>query len=134
MFDTVKPGNRILLDDGRLALSVLKVQKKQVVAEVKTGGILTSNKGINLPGVLLDIPAFTEKDAEDLEFGLSLGVDFVAISFVRQAKDLQKVRERIACLSPGECPLLIAKLERPEALDNLESILDSGRRSDGGTR
>jgi pyruvate kinase len=124
LFDTVKPSNQILLDDGRLVLSVLKVQEKQVVAEVKIGGILTSNKGINLPGVLLDIPAFTEKDAEDLEFGLSLGMDFVAISFVRQAKDLQKVRERIACLSPGECPLLIAKLERPEALDNLESILD----------
>ena len=124
LFDTVKPKNQILLDDGHLVLSVLNVQEKQVVAEVKTGGLLSSNKGINLPGVLLDIPAFTEKDAEDLEFGLSLGVDYVAISFVRQAKDLQKVRERIACLSPGECPLLIAKLERPEALDNLESILD----------
>ena len=124
LFDKVKPGNHILLDDGRLVLSVLKVHEKQVVAEIKTGGILTSNKGINLPGVLLEIPAFTEKDAEDLEFGLSLGVDFVAISFVRQAKDLQKVMERIACQAPGECPLLIAKLERPEALDNLESILD----------
>ncbi|MGD0750014.1 MAG: pyruvate kinase [Anaerolineales bacterium] len=124
LFDTVKPGNRILLDDGRLALSVVNVLEKQVVAEVKTGGTLTSNKGINLPGELLDIPAFTEKDAEDLEFGLSLSVDFVAISFVRQAEDLQKVRQRIACQSPGECPLLIAKLERPEALDNLESILD----------
>ena len=124
LFDSVKPGNRILLDDGRLALSVQKVLEKQVVAEVKTGGALTSNKGINLPGVLLDIPAFTEKDAEDLEFGLSLGVDFVAISFVRRAEDLQKVRQRIACQSPGECPLLIAKLERPEALDNLEAILE----------
>jgi len=124
LFDSVKPGNHILLDDGRLALSVVSVQEKQVVAEVKTGGTLTSNKGINLPGVLLDIPAFTEKDAEDLEFGLSLGVDFVAISFVRRAEDLQKVRQRIACQSPGECPLLIAKLERPEALDNLEAIID----------
>ncbi len=124
LFDSVQPGNRILLDDGRLALSVRKLLDKQVVAQVKTGGILTSNKGINLPGVLLDIPAFTEKDAEDLEFGLSLGVDFVAISFVRRAEDLEKVRQRIACQAPGECPLLIAKLERPEALDNLEKILD----------
>ena len=124
LFDSVKPGNRILLDDGRLALSVVSVQEKLVVAEVKTGGALTSNKGINLPGVLLDIPAFTEKDAEDLELGLSLGVDFVAISFVRRAEDLQKVRQRIACQSPGECPLLIAKLERPEALDNLEAIIE----------
>jgi pyruvate kinase len=124
LFDSVKPGNRILLDDGKLALSVLKVHEKQVFAEVKTGGILTSNKGINLPGVLLDIPAFTDKDAEDLEFGLSLGVDFVAVSFVRRAEDLQRVRQRIACQTPGECPLLIAKLERPEALDNLEAILE----------
>ena len=124
LFDSVQSGNRILLDDGKLALLVLKVLNKQVFAQVKTGGVLTSNKGINLPGVLLDIPAFTEKDAEDLEFGLSLGVDFVAISFVRRAEDLEKVRKRIACQVPEECPLLIAKLERPEALDNLESILD----------
>ena len=61
LFESVKPGNRILLDDGRMALTVLSVQDKQVAAEVKTGGTLTSNKGINLPGVLLDIPAFTEK-------------------------------------------------------------------------
>lgn len=124
LFDSVKPGNRILLDDGKMELSVVKVLEKQVVAEVKTGGTLTSNKGINLPGVMLDIPAFTEKDAEDLEFGLLLGVDFVAISFVRRSEDLQKVRQRLACQAPGECPLLIAKLERPEALDNLEAILD----------
>ena len=124
LFSSVKPGNRILLDDGRLALSVLSVDKELVVAEVKTGGLLTSNKGINLPGVSLDIPAFTEKDSEDLKFGLALGVDFVAISFVRQAEDVQQVRQAIACQSPADCPLLIAKLERPEALDNLEAILD----------
>jgi pyruvate kinase len=124
LFDSVMPGIRILLDDGRMALSVLSVQDKQVEAEVKTGGVLTSNKGINLPGIILDIPAYTKKDAEDLEFGLSLGVDFVAISFVRSSEDLQQVRQRIACQLPGECPLLIAKLERPEALDNLEAILD----------
>ena len=124
LFDSVKPGNRILLDDGRLALVVVHVLEKQIIAEVTTGGTLTSNKGINLPGVFLDIPAFTEKDAGDLEFGLSLGVDFVAISFVRRAEDLKMVRQRIACQAPGECPLLIAKLERPEALDNLEAILD----------
>jgi pyruvate kinase len=124
LFDSVEPGNRILLDDGRMALTVLSVRGELIEANVKTGGVLTSNKGINLPGILLDIPAYTEKDAEDLEFGLSLGVDFVAISFVRCAEDLQQVRQRIACQSPGECPLLIAKLERPEALDNLEAILE----------
>ena len=125
LFDSVKPGDHILLDDGRLVLSVLSVEGKLVVAEVKTGGLLTSNKGINLPGVLLDIPAFTEKDAEDLKFGLALGVDFVAVSFVRRADAVLQVRQEIACQSPTDCPLLIAKLERPEALDNLEAILDA---------
>ncbi len=125
LFGSVKPGNRILLDDGRLVLSVVSVKDEQVYAEVKTGGMLTSHKGINLPGVLLDIPAFTEKDADDLRFGLSLGVDFVAISFVRRAEDVRLVRNEISCLSTAECPLLIAKLERPEALDNLDAILEA---------
>jgi pyruvate kinase len=125
LFSSVKPGNRILLDDGRLTLIVNSVDNQLVVAEVKTGGVLTSNKGINLPGVSLDIPAFTQKDSEDLMFGLGLNVDFVAISFVRQAEDVQQVRQAIVCQSLPECPLLIAKLERPEALDNLETILDA---------
>jgi pyruvate kinase len=124
LFGSVKPGSRILLDDGKLTLSVLKEQKKLVSAEVETGGLLTSNKGINLPGIKLDIPAFTAKDAEDFRFGLSLGVEYVAVSFVRNAEDVLMVRHAIACQSPADCPLLIAKLERPEALDNLEAILD----------
>jgi pyruvate kinase len=128
LFTSVKPGNRILLDDGRLALSVISVDEDVVLAEVQRGGMLTSNKGINLPGILLDIPAFTGKDAEDLKFGLALGVDYVAISFVRLAEDVQQVRQAITCQDPADCPLLIAKLERPQALDNLEAILDA---SDG---
>jgi pyruvate kinase len=124
LFDSVKPGSHILLDDGRLVLSVVSVKKELVLAEVQTGGILTSNKGINLPGVSLDIPAFTEKDAEDLQFGLGLGVDFVAISFVRRAEDVQKVRQEIASQTKAYSPLIIAKLERPEALENLDDILD----------
>jgi pyruvate kinase len=125
LFESVKPGSRILLDDGRLVLSVISIEQNLVHAEVQTGGVLTSNKGINLPGIFLDIPAFTEKDAEDLKLGLELGVDFVAISFVRRAEDVQRVRQEIVCQSPVSCPLLIAKLERPEALDNLETILDA---------
>jgi pyruvate kinase len=124
LFDSVQPGNRILLDDGRLTLEVESNQSKLVTAAVQTGGILTSNKGINLPGITLNIPAFTEKDNEDLLFGLSLGVDFVAISFVRQAEDVLQVKNEIACQSPEYCPLVIAKLERPEALEALEDILD----------
>jgi len=123
LFGAVKRGDRILLDDGRLALTVQSAGKKQVAAEVKTGGGLSSHKGINLPGVSLDIPAFTEKDAEDLTFGLSLHVDVVAMSFVQTAQDVKTVRELVK--AGGEnSPLLIAKLERPKALDNLEEILD----------
>jgi len=123
LFGAVKPGDRILLDDGRLVLIVQSVERKQVLAEVKTGGGLCSHKGINLPGVSLDIPAFTEKDAEDLDFGLSLGVDVVAMSFVQAAQDVKTIRKLVK--AGGEnSPLLIAKLERPKALDNLEAILD----------
>jgi len=125
LFGTVRPGDRILLDDGRLALSVLSTGEMLVQAEVKTGGVLLSNKGINLPGIQLDIPAFTEKDAEDLKFGLALGVDYVAVSFVRHAEDVLRVRQEMGPRSREDCPPLIAKLERPEALDNLEAILDA---------
>ncbi|HEY5269429.1 MAG TPA: pyruvate kinase [Anaerolineales bacterium] len=123
LFGSVKFGDRILLDDGRLVLAVQSVERKQVAAEVKTGGGLSSHKGINLPGVSLDIPAFTEKDAEDLAFGLSLDVDVVAMSFIQSAQDVKTVRKLVK--AGGEnSPLLIAKLERPKALDNLEEILD----------
>ncbi len=119
----VRPGDRILLDDGRLALTVQSTGKKQVTAVVETGGGLTSHKGINLPGASLDIPAFTEKDARDLTFGLSQSVDVVGMSFVQTAQDVKTVRELVK--AGGEnSPLLIAKLERPRALDNLEEILD----------
>jgi pyruvate kinase len=123
LFGVVKPGDSILLDDGRLVLTVLSVERSRVVTEVKTGGNLSSHKGINLPGVLLDIPAFTEKDADDLAFGLSLNVDVVAMSFVQTAQDVKTVRTLVKARGENS-PLLIAKLERPKALDNLEEILD----------
>jgi pyruvate kinase len=124
LFSVIKKGDKILLDDGRLVLAVQSVGKKQVVAQVKTGGVLSSHKGINLPGVLMDIPAFTEKDEDDLAFGLSQDVDIVAMSFVQTAMDVKKVRELVK--SRGEnSPLLIAKMERPRALDNLEEILEA---------
>ncbi|MBI4730586.1 MAG: pyruvate kinase [Chloroflexi bacterium] len=125
LFYSVKSGDRVLLDDGRLALAVKSVQKNLVTAEVRTGGELTSNKGINLPGVRLNLPAFTEKDAEDLEFGLSLGVDIVAISFVRLPEDVAMVKQIVTTRLGEQSPLVIAKLERPEALDNLDGILDA---------
>jgi len=124
LFRSVSPGDRILMDDGHLELIVQQADGKMVTAQVKTSGVLSSHKGINLPGIRLDIPSFTEKDAQDLAFGLSLGVDAVAVSFVRSAQDVLQVRQAIEKLSPQQPPFLVAKLERPEALADLEEILN----------
>ena len=124
LFDSVKIGNRILLDDGRLALRVTSVNNNLVRGEVIVGGELSSHKGINLPGIRLNIPAFSEKDADDLEFGLSLGVDLVAISFVCLPEDVKNVKQIVTGRLGEQAPLVIAKLERPEALENLDGILN----------
>jgi len=124
LFASVSGGDRILLDDGRLGLTVAAVCGRSLAARVDVGGLLSSHKGINLPGVRLDVPAFTEKDEADLAFGLSQGVDAVAVSFVRSAQDVAAVRAAVERLAPDASPpLLIAKLERPEALENLDAIL-----------
>ena len=128
IFGSVHAGDRLLLDDGRLALEVLKSEGRVVCANVLVGGTLSSHKGINLPGVKLRIAGFTGKDRADLAFGISLGVDAVAISFVRSAEDVKTVRAAMQELSAGNgrrvLPLLIAKLEKPEAMNELEAILD----------
>ncbi len=126
LFDSVQTYDRLLLDDGRLTLEVISVKGRgALTAKVITGGPLSSHKGINLPGVELRISGFTEKDEADLEFGMSRGVDAVAVSFVRTAKDIRKVRDAMERYSKGKrLPMLIAKLEKPEALDNLDAILD----------
>ena len=126
LFDSVRTSDRLLLDDGRLTLEVVSVKEQNALtAKVIIGGSLSSHKGINLPGVHLRIAGFTKKDKADLAFGMSQNVDAVAISFVRTAEDVKKVREALEPLSNGKrLPLLIAKLEKPEALDNLDAILD----------
>jgi pyruvate kinase len=126
LFDSVQAGDRLLLDDGRLALEVLTSKGRVVQAKVLVGGTLSSHKGINLPGVKLRIAGFTEKDKADLAFGISQGVDAVAISFVRSAEDVKTVRAAIKEFAADKyvTPLLIAKLEKPEAMDDLEAILD----------
>jgi pyruvate kinase len=126
LFDSVRPADRLLLDDGRLTLEVISVKDRNALtAKVIVGGPLSSHKGINLPGVRLRISGFTEKDEADLAFGISQNVDAVAISFVRTAEDVKKVRYAMERLSNGKkLPMLIAKLEKPEALDNLEAILE----------
>lgn len=125
LFLLIHGGERILLDDGKIELMVTQASSQKISAVVKSGGRLTSHKGFNLPGVALKIPGFTEKDKSDLTFGLSRQVDMVAISFVRTSRDVDVVRQAInESLGCEIRPLIIAKLERPEALDNLEAILD----------
>jgi pyruvate kinase len=117
------PGARILLSDGLIELRVRAVRGKDVLCDVVNGGMLGEHKGINLPGVALSIPALTEKDRKDLEFGLRHGVDAVAASFVRSAADVRMVKQIIAAHN-SDAPL-IAKLEKPQAIDHLEEILEA---------
>jgi pyruvate kinase len=116
-----RPGTKILLDDGLMELSVKRVSGNIVEAEVLYGGFLKDRKGMNLPGVLLPVEAMTEKDLQDLEFGLEHGVDYVALSFVRHGRDIRRLREIIEGRnSPAK---IVAKIEMLEALDNLEEIV-----------
>ncbi len=116
-----KKGNHILIDDGLIELEVLQVGTKSLEAKVIYGGILKNRKGMNLPGVNLPVEALTAKDKEDLEFGLKNGVDYVALSFVRHAKDIRQLREIIEKHhSPAK---IVAKIEMLEALDNLDEII-----------
>jgi pyruvate kinase len=117
-------GNRILLDDGNLELQVTSIEPTGVNTIVTLGGVLKSHKGVNLPGAHLDIPAVTEKDMEDLAFGLQMGVDMVALSFVRTPEDIRTIQRAISEFAPNRKLVpIIAKLERPEALNNLDEIL-----------
>ena len=117
----VSKGDRILLADGSIELRVLSTTSTTVQCKVVNGGLLGEHKGINLPGVKLRIPAVTEKDHEDLEFALDHGANFVAVSFVRTAKDVLQAKKAIARLK-HDVPV-IAKLEKPEAIDHLDEIL-----------
>ena len=118
----VRPGSRVLLSDGRIELRVKAVHGEDIECEIVNGGTLAENQGINLPGAALSIPALTEKDRKDLEFGLEHGVDAVALSFVRSASDVREVKDIIAA-HKQDVPV-IAKLEKPQALDQLEAILE----------
>ena len=124
LFETVHAGDPMLLDDGRLTMRVLSVHEHSLQAEVVVGGLLTSHKGINLPGVRIRISGYTEKDKVDLQFGVEHSVDAVAVSFVRTPEDVIEVREEMERFAKGyPAPMLIAKLERPEAIENLDEIL-----------
>jgi pyruvate kinase len=119
----VGPGKRILLDDGLIELEVEEISGGDVRTRVVSGGRLKSKKGINLPGVSLSIPSLTKKDREDMDFGLSLDVDFVAQSFVRSRSDVEELRAYLTQRGRPDLPV-IAKIEKPDAVGNLPSILN----------
>lgn len=120
----VHAGDDLLLDDGRIGLKVVETDGREILATVVDGGMLGERTGINAPGVTLPAAPLTGKDRVDLTFGLELGVDIVALSFVRNAGDLRRARELMRSAGHGEVPL-VAKLERPEAMDHLDEILRS---------
>ena len=121
--ENVEQGSRILLSDGLIELRVHEVDGGDVICEIINGGMLGENKGINLPGIPVRVPSLTEKDTEDLEFALKNGVDAIAVSFVRTAEDVRLVRNRVSAYG-GET-WIIAKLEKPQAIEQLDGILQA---------
>ena len=121
--ENLQPGDQILLSDGLIELRVLELRGSDVVTHIVNGGMLGEKKGINLPGVQIKVPSLTEKDETDLEFALKAGVDAVAVSFVQTADDVRYVKRRIAAW--GFDQWVIAKLEKPQAVDHLDSIIEA---------
>ena len=119
----VSPGDLILIDDGRLTLRATEVTETDVITTVVVGGAVSNNKGINLPGVAVSVPAMSDKDCEDLRWAMRNGVDMVALSFVRSAKDIEVVHQIMD--EEGRRVPVIAKLEKPQAVENLDEIIDA---------
>ncbi len=120
--ENLEHGSRILLSDGLIELSVERIEGEDVVCRIVNGGMLGEKKGINLPGIPVKVPSLTEKDEEDLEFAIAQNVDTVAVSFVRTADDVRHVKRRLAALKSDAW--VIAKLEKPQAIEHLDSILE----------
>ena len=118
-----QPGDRLLIDDGKVAVIVEHVDGDDVVCTVTEGGPVSNNKGLSMPGMAFSVPALSEKDIQDLEFALRLGVDLIALSFVRSPADVERVHEVMDRV--GRRVPVIAKLEKPEAVDNLEAIVQA---------
>jgi pyruvate kinase len=119
----VGTGDPLLIDDGKVRLRVVSVTDTDVETEVLVGGMVSNNKGINLPGVAVSVPALSDKDAADLRFALRLGVDFIALSFVRNAADAEDVR--VIMREEGVLLPVIAKVEKPQAIDNLDEVVQA---------
>jgi pyruvate kinase len=118
LFEAVKAGNSVLIDDGKVRLKVLKVEATRIHTEVEVGGTVSDNKGVNVPDVLVPIPALTDKDRSDLQFALEQKADWIALSFVQRPEDVAEARSLI-----GERAALMAKIEKPAAIDRLEDII-----------
>ncbi|MCU1576007.1 MAG: pyruvate kinase [Microbacteriaceae bacterium] len=119
----VKPGDFLLIDDGKVKVKVLETDGTVVTTEVIVAGPVSNNKGINLPGVAVNVPALSEKDEADLRWALKLGADLIALSFVRNADDITRVHEIMA--EEGRKIPVMAKIEKPQAVDNLEAIINA---------
>src|SRR5690606_2075221 len=120
----VKENEIILLDDGKLQLRVLSTNHKDTVkCQVVHGGVLTSRKGVNLPNTKVSIPSLTEEDMDNLHFALDNGADWIAMSFVRSAEDIHQCKQIIQ--EKGSQALVIAKIEKPEAIDNIDAIIEA---------
>ncbi|WP_210505661.1 pyruvate kinase [Naasia sp. SYSU D00057] len=119
----VKPGDSLLIDDGKVRVRVTSSDDTTVTTQVVVAGAVSNNKGINLPGVAVNVPALSEKDEADLRWGLRIGADFIALSFVRNADDVTRVHEIMA--EEGRRIPVIAKIEKPQAVDALEGIVDA---------
>lgn len=119
----VRPGDQLLIDDGRIGLRATAVDSRTVTTVVEVAGPVSNNKGINLPGVAVNVPALSEKDEDDLRWALKLGADMIALSFVRNAKDIVRVHEIMA--EEGRFVPVIAKIEKPQAVAALEEIIDA---------
>jgi pyruvate kinase len=119
----VNPGDPLLIDDGRVKLEVLSTEGTVVTTRVVVAGAVSNNKGINLPGVAVNVPAMSEKDEDDLRWALKLGADLIALSFVRNASDIERVHHIMTDV--GVKIPVIAKIEKPQAVDNLEAIIDA---------
>jgi len=118
-----KAGDRILIDDGKVTVEVVEVKGSDVVTKVIEPGAVSNNKGINLPGVAVSVPAMSEKDIADLRWGLKAGADFIALSFVRNAEDIKDVHRIMD--EEGRCIPVIAKIEKPQAVANLAGIVEA---------
>ncbi|MEO6225209.1 MAG: pyruvate kinase [Sphingomicrobium sp.] len=119
LFEAVRPGNSILIDDGKVRLKVADVDGDRIITEVKVGGIVSDNKGVNVPDVVVPIPALTDKDKADLAFALEQRTDWVALSFVQRPEDVAEARALI-----GDRAALLAKIEKPAAIDRLNDIIE----------